>query len=171
MQNAEIAKWFDSGKIIFFPGYRAAVLSYNGEEEINVKLYSSRKELYSWGMIGGFLNTMNGKKNKILYSGQLKHFDGFNYGNKKVDKEKMNLDEDKMHKAISQLGGHMESYVLVSRYYVPEKALERISFEQAEELVKNKKAELKWYGHEKDFFLSYGDALYYRSDHQRAYLY
>ncbi|MDP2673270.1 MAG: hypothetical protein Q8O84_05655 [Nanoarchaeota archaeon] len=170
MKKAESTEMLDSGKIVFFPDYNAAVLSYNGEEEINIKLYQSQKELYSWGMLAGYINVLEEKKSEILYAGQLKHFDELNYHGEKVDEKKVDLDKDKMYKAIRQLGGHMESHILVSRYYVPKKVFEKIPFKQAEELVKNKKAKLNNYQNEKDFFLSYGDNLYFRSDNQGAYL-
>lgn len=169
MEKAEPKEILGSGKIVFFPDFRAAVLSYNGKEEVNVRLYSSQKELWALGLIGGFLKNVDGKKNKILYSGKLKHFNKFDYGDKKVDEKKINSDNDKMYKAILQLGGDMESHILVSKYYTPEKTLEEISFNQAEELVKNKKAEFKWFGHEKDFFLAYGETLYFRNNNKKTY--
>src|SRR3989344_4137211 len=127
--------------------YGLAFLSYNEKEQIHLKVYPTQKWVL-YITLGGFLERFrDGKHNEILYLGKVKYFNKLNY--KTIDEKTIDKQNTKIFRAVNQLNGNMESYLLISRAYIQEKNIEKklkdISSKEAERLVNNKEAEFKSY--------------------------
>ena len=127
--------------------YGLAILSYNEKEQIHLRVYQTQKAVL-YTTLGGFLERFrDGKCSEILYLGKVKYFNKLNY--KTIDEKTIDKQNTKIFRAVNQLGGNMESYLLISRAYIAEKNIEKklkdISSKEAERLVNNKEAEFKSY--------------------------
>ena len=129
------------------PKYGLALLSYNEKEQIHLRVYSTQKGML-YTTLGGFLERFRDEKhNEILYLGKVKYFNKLDY--KTIDEKTIDKQNTKIFRTAAQLGGNMESYLLISRAYIAEKNIEKklkdITSEEAEKLVNNKEAEFKTY--------------------------
>ena len=127
--------------------YGFAFLSYNKKEQIHLRVYSTQKGML-YTTLGGFLERFRDEKhNEILYLGKVKYFNKLDY--KTIDEKTIDKQNTKIFRTAAQLGGNMESYLLISRAYIAEKNIEKklkdITSEEAEKLVNNKEAEFKTY--------------------------
>lgn len=134
---------------------RVMILDKNENGEKILVIYQSQ-EHFLFGVLGGFLNRFqNGKFNENVYCGKVEYF---------------KTDNEKTLSAIKQLNGDKNDYMSLLEYSnAPKRKLEEISFDKAEKLIKNKKAELKGYLGEMEFILCYNNELYFRSDFKKAY--
>ena len=146
------------------------ILDKNENEERILVIYPNQKMFYS-GMLGGFLGCFrDGKNNEILYVGKVGHFGKLNYHNDAVEEKVILEDNKKVLSAIKQLNGNENNYMSILKSSKnPEKELEKITFEQAEKLVEDKKAELKQYKGDMEFILCYKNDIYWRNDLEKAY--
>lgn len=134
---------------------RVMILDKNENSEKILVIYPSQKH-FLFGVLGGFLNRFqNGKPNEILYSGKVEYFE---------------TDNKKILSAIKQLNGDKNDYMSLLEYSnAPRGKLEEISFDKSEELVKNGEAQLKQYGDDTKFLLSYKGNLYFKNTFKKAY--
>ena len=146
------------------------ILDKNENDERILVIYPNQKRFYS-GMLGGFLGCFrDGKNNEILYVGEVKGFKQLHYRNDTIEEKVILDDNKKILSAIKQLNGNENNYMSILKSSKnPEKELEKITFEQAEKLVEDKKAKFKQYKRDMRFILSHKNDIYWRNDLEKAY--